>query len=162
MPGFDPERILRALARHRVRFVLIGASAARLQGFPRVTAGADIAPAMDPENYARLASALRELNARVYTEAVPDGLAFAFDGASLTRATLWNLVTDAGRLDLVFKPSGGKGFDELSANAVVFKVFGMELLAASLDDILRSKLASARPQDLQDAAVIRQMLKRKR
>ena len=32
---FDPERLLRALARHRVDYVLIGAVAARLQGFPR-------------------------------------------------------------------------------------------------------------------------------
>jgi hypothetical protein len=42
MGAFDPERILRALSKRRVRYVLVGATAARLQGFPRVTADADI------------------------------------------------------------------------------------------------------------------------
>ena len=34
----DPERLLTTLAQHGVRFVLVGALAARLHGFPRVTA----------------------------------------------------------------------------------------------------------------------------
>src|SRR5438105_13545254 len=59
MGAFDPERILRALSRRRVRYVLVGATAARLQGFPRLTADADIAPAADPDNLTRLAAALR-------------------------------------------------------------------------------------------------------
>jgi hypothetical protein len=40
----DPERIVRALAGHDVACVLIGALAARLQGFPRLTANAGITP----------------------------------------------------------------------------------------------------------------------
>jgi len=43
------------LARRRVRYVLIGAVAARLQGFPRMTADADITPARDEDNLRRLA-----------------------------------------------------------------------------------------------------------
>ncbi len=43
---FDPERIVRVLAEHGVDYVLIGALAARLQGFPRLTADADITPAI--------------------------------------------------------------------------------------------------------------------
>ena len=46
-----------------------GALAARLHGFPRVTADADITPARDPGNLERLAAALRELDARVFTGA---------------------------------------------------------------------------------------------
>ena len=71
----DPERLVTTLARHGVRYVLIGALAARMQGFPRVTADADVTPASDPANLEQLAAALRELKARVYTEAVPEGLA---------------------------------------------------------------------------------------
>lgn len=63
MGPFDPEKILRVLAQHGVRFVLIGATAARLQGFPRMTADADITPATDPENLARLAAALNSKRA---------------------------------------------------------------------------------------------------
>lgn len=46
---FDPERLLRSLASSEVRFVLFGATAARLRGFPRMTADVDIVPAPDPE-----------------------------------------------------------------------------------------------------------------
>ena len=58
----------------------------------------DITPARDPENLGRLASALRELDARVYTESVPEGLAFDCTATTLARAEMWNLVTSAGRL----------------------------------------------------------------
>jgi hypothetical protein len=160
--AFDPARILRVLAKRRVRYVLVGATAARLQGFPRLTADADIAPAADPTNLKRLSAALRDLRTRVYTEAVPEGLPFSCDAQTLSRADLWKLVTDAGRLDLVFKPSGTDGYRDLARSAVTFEVFGVKVRAASLVDILRSKLASNRPQDQQDAIVLIEMLKKTR
>jgi len=158
---FDPERIITTLARHDVRYVLIGAVAARLQGFPRMTADADITPARDSDNLQRLAAALRELEARVYTESVPEGLAFDCSPQSLARADLWNLVTSAGRLDVAFMPSGTDGYDDLIRNAVQFDVFGASLHAASLEDIVRSKEAADRPQDRQDVVIIREMLRRR-
>jgi hypothetical protein len=149
------------LARHQVAYVLIGALAARLQGFPRLTADADITPAREPENLERLAAALSELNARVYTEAVPEGLAFDCSVPMLERGEMWNLVTDAGRLDIAFVPSGTEGFEDLVGDAVRFDVYGVELLVASLNDIVRSKEAADRPQDRQDVVIIREMLRRK-
>ncbi|HXG72562.1 MAG TPA: hypothetical protein VNJ04_18315, partial [Gemmatimonadaceae bacterium] len=73
---FDPERLISTLGKHKVKFVLIGALAARLHGFPRLTADADITPASDKTNLGLLAAALTELDAKVYTESVPEGLAF--------------------------------------------------------------------------------------
>lgn len=158
MRPFDPERMLKALARRGVRYVLIGAVAARLQGFPRLTADADITPARDLDNLKRLAAALRDLDAKVYTESVPEGLAFDCSAESLAGARLWNLITDAGRLDVAFEPSGTDGYDDLSVDAVRFEVFGVEVRAASLADIVRSKMAAGRPQDLQDVLVLKQMI----
>lgn len=156
----DPERLVTTLARHGVRYVLIGAVAARLQGFPRMTADADITPARDAGNLARLAAALRELDARVYTESVPEGIPFDCSPAMLSRADLWNLVTSAGRLDVAFKPSGTEGYEDLARNAVGFEVFGVSLDAASLEDIIRSKEAADRPQDRQDVIILRQMIRK--
>jgi hypothetical protein len=157
----DPERLIETLGRHDVAYVLIGALAARLQGFPRLTADADITPARDPENLERLAAALRELHARIYTESVPEGLAFECSASSLARADLWNLVTDAGRLDIAFTPSGTGGFDDLQRSAIRFDVFGVEILASDLADIIRSKVAADRPQDRQDVIVLREILRRR-
>ena len=161
MSVFDPERILKALAHRQVRYVLIGATAARLQGFPRLTADADITPARDAGNLERLAAALRDLDARVYTESVPEGLPFNCESETLARARVWSLITNAGRLDVIFEPSGTGGYDDLAASAVSYEAFGVEVRAARLEDILRSKLASSRPQDQQDAITLIEMLKRR-
>ncbi len=162
-PGapLDPELLFRTLARHEVEFVLIGALAARLQGFPRFTRDADITPARDSANLVRLAAALRELDARIYTEQIPEGLAFDCSPQMLARADIWNLITKAGRVDLAFNPSGTTGFADLAPQAVRFEVYGHTLLAARLEDIMRSKEAAGRPQDKQDVEVIREMLKRR-
>lgn len=162
MTAFDPERIIKALARRRVRYVLIGAVAARLQGFPRMTADADITPARDHDNLSRLALALKDLDAKVYTESVPDGLKFECSAETLARARLWNLITTAGRLDVAFEPSGTTGYEDLATSAVPFEVFGVEVQAASLEDILRSKQAADRLQDRQDVLVIKEMLRNRK
>jgi hypothetical protein len=161
MGAFDPEQILRALSARGVRYVLVGATAARLQGFPRLTADADIAPATDRDNLERLSAALGDLQARIFTNGIPEGLPFSSDAETLSRANLWNLVTRAGRLDLIFRPCGTEGYDDLARSALTYEVFGVEVHAASLEDILRSKLASNRPQDQQDVIILREMLKRR-
>ena len=152
---FDPERLIRVLSKNGVEFILIGALAARLHGFPRLTADADITPATDKPNLERLASALDDLDAKVYTESVPSGLDFDRSAVALGRAQMWNLVTNAGRLDIAFTPAGTKGYADLAEDAEKFEAFGVEFLAASLDDIIRSKEAAGRAKDLDDVVLLR-------
>ena len=156
---FDPERLIKVLSRHRVRFVLIGALAARLHGFPRLTADADITPADDKRNLERLAAALVELDAKVYTESVPEGLAFDRSATALGRARMWNLVTTAGRLDIAFLPAGTRGYEDLAKGAEKFEAFGVHFLAASLEDIIRSKEATGRAKDEEDVVILKAMRK---
>jgi transcriptional regulator with XRE-family HTH domain len=155
------ELLFTTLARHNVQFVLIGALGAMLYGFPRITWDADITPARGADNLERLAAALRELEARVFTEREPEGVPFDCSRQMLARADVWNLITRAGRLDLAFTPSGTTGFDDLARGAVRFELYGHPLLAARLEDIIRSKEAADRPKDRQDVVVMREMLKRK-
>ena len=156
----DPELLFPILARHQVQFVLIGALAARLHGFPRFTQDADITPSRDAANLQRLADALRELDARIYTDKIPEGLPFDCSPQMLTRGDVWNLITTAGRLDLAFQPSGTTGFEDLAPHAIRFDLYGHPLLAARLEDIIRSKEAAGRPQDRQDVVLMREMLRR--
>lgn len=155
----DPATIIETLDKHDVRFVLIGALAARLHGFPRLTADADITPATDGPNMKRLASALRELDAKVYMETIPEGLQFDCSAEMLGRAGMWNLVTSAGRIDVAFKPAGTDGYDDLESGAERFRAYGVTFLAASLKDIIRSKKAANRPKDREDVAIMRAMQK---
>jgi hypothetical protein len=158
---FDPEKLIRTLRKHRVEFVLIGALAARLYGFPRLTADADITPEESPKNLEKLAAALRELNSKIYTDTIPEGLVFDCSASMLSRAKMWNLTTSAGRLDLAFEPSGTKGYADLAEHADQFEAFGVKFLVASMDDIIRSKESAGRPKDREDVAILRAMKARR-
>lgn len=160
MAVFDPEHILKVLALHQVEYVLIGALAGRLQGFPRMTADADITPSSKPDNVEKLAAALRQLNARIFTENTPKGLSFDCSAETLRQAEMWNLTTSAGRIDIAFVPAGTTGFQDLKENAIQFQVYGIDLWVADLKDIVRSKKASNRPQDRQDIIILNEIIKR--
>lgn len=160
MAVFDPERILKVLASNEVEYVLIGALAARLQGFPRMTADADITPSSDYKNIENLALALNEIDARIFTDNVPNGLSFDCSAETLLLAETWNLITVAGRLDIVFTPAGTTGYEDLKQSAIQFQVYGIELWVADLKDVVRSKKASDRPQDRQDIIILNEIIKR--
>lgn len=159
-PAFDPVRLIAVLAEHQVEYVLIGGVAARLAGYPLATFDADITPSAKSENVERLAAALRALDARVFTESVPEGLSFDCSAAMLARATSWTLVTSVGRVDVLFEPAGVKGYEELKAEAVQYDVLDLPVLAASLESLIRMKEAAGRPRDRQAAAIIKAMIER--
>jgi hypothetical protein len=106
----DPLKILGALERHRVRFVLIGAAAARIAGAPVVTEDIDVTPATDRANLERLAAALKELRARLRSPSDSSGVPFPLDTEMLRTADMWTLTTSAGDLDICFTPSGTRGY----------------------------------------------------
>jgi len=157
-PEFRPEEIFRLLEKHGVRFVLVGGFAAILHGAPYVTFDVDVVPAADATNLAALSEALREMHARIWTNEEPEGLAFEHSGASLANATIWNLVTDHGRLDVTFVPSGTTGFEDLRRDAVSVQVMGHAVDVASLADVVRSKQAAGRRKDDLVLPVLREML----
>lgn len=146
-PEFDPESIVRVLERHGVDWILIGGFAAVIHGSPYVTTDIDVVPAPGEENLRRLSEALREMHARVWTNDVPEGLPFDHSAESLADGRIWNLVTDFGRLDLTFEPSGTRGYDDLIRGSVRLEILGSEVMVASLADVIRSKEAAGRDKD---------------
>jgi hypothetical protein len=64
-------------------------------------AAVDLTPEASQENLARLSLALKELGARIRTEAVLDGLPFSHDATSLAAADVWNLICPDGEFDIL-------------------------------------------------------------
>ena len=157
-PELDVGRILEVFRKHDVRYVVIGGFAALLYGSPYVTTDIDIVPDRHTVNLDRLSDALRELNARVWTSPEPKGVAFDHDGRSLGQVDVWNLVTDAGRLDITFSPSGTTGFEDLSRDAGPMVVLDVPVPVASLADVIRSKEAAGRDKDRLVLPVLRRIL----
>jgi len=154
----DPLEILRVLERHDVRYVLIGAAAARIAGAPVVTEDIDVTPAIDRANLERLAGALRELDARLRSPE-PEGVPFPIDADMPTGAELWTLTTSAGDLDVCFTPSGTRGYEDLRREASRERLGrGLTVNVASLRDVIRSKEAAGRAKDLAQLPLLRQTL----
>ena len=111
-PELNAAAIVAALNRHQVRYVIIGAFAAIAQQAPiPATRDIDLTPDASQENLARLSLALKELGARIRTEAVRDGLPFSHDATSLAAADVWILICpdSDGEFDISFYPSGSEG-----------------------------------------------------
>jgi hypothetical protein len=144
---FDPVGTLRTLAAHGVRFVVIGGYGANLQGSPVVTFDLDICYARDEANLTRLAAALLELGAKLRGPNVPGDLPFEPDARALALGDTFTYSTRAGPLDVLATPSGTRGFADLEANATYFDLGDINVLVASVDDLIRMKAASARPKD---------------
>lgn len=157
-PEFRPEEILRVLRDHSVRFVLVGGYAAVVHGSPYVTTDIDVVPERSEDNLARLSAALDDLHARVWSSGEPAGIPFGHDARSLGDARVWNLVTDHGRLDLTFEPSGTTGYADVARDAIRLTILGVEVDVASLADVIRSKEAAGRAKDRLVLPALRELL----
>jgi hypothetical protein len=139
--------MLEVLEHHAVAYVLIGGLAATLHGSPAVTNDADICPARDLQNLTRLSAALRELEARVRTDAEPTGLPFACDAEFLSRVRVVDLVTKYGTFDISFEPAGFRDYEELAEHAEEIAIGGLRVKVAALADVIYSKETANRPKD---------------
>jgi hypothetical protein len=155
---FQPGEILAVLERHGVEFVVIGGLAATLHGSPYVTTDIDVTPRRAQKNLERLSEALKELDARIRTEAVLEGMPFDQNARSLAAVSLLNLTTRFGDLDISIEPVGTAGYEDLVRDAKPFEVGGVRVLVASLADVVRSKEAADREKDRLVLPTLRRLL----
>lgn len=147
----DAQRILEQLARHEVDFVLVGGLAAQTHGNTRMTNDVDVIPEPDPQNLARLAGALRALDARVLNPGHED---LEIDATMFLRATIWQLATSHGDIDVLHEAPGAAPYVELRERALVIALGDLRVAVAGRDDLIRMKLARGRPVDRADVAAL--------
>jgi hypothetical protein len=159
MTGFQPEKLLRALAEHEVEFCVIGAVAAWLQGNPSVTLDLDVMPRRDLDNADRLASALNELNSR------PPGTdaAVELEGADFLGWQSRQFETDAGPIDVVPRAAAIGGFEDVATIALALGELSVRVI--TIDEVIASKEKLRRPKDIAALPALyatREALRRKR
>jgi len=151
----DREALFALLERHRVAFVLIGGAAIQSHGGRYDTLDVDLAPETTPENLARLADALNELDCRLITDPADAASwvtlpASYFTPRSLRAASTWNLATRYGQLDLCFAPAGFPGgYEELRSDATLRAAAGTTVVVrvAALEDVHACKREADRAKD---------------
>jgi hypothetical protein len=148
---FDPYAVLKALDRHRVSYIVIGALARVVHGTEELTRGIDIVPSTRPENLERLEGALRELNA-----ARVDGRELRLEESSLDPVIL---TSDAGELKIVPEPLGTRGYDDLRRAASREPLGqGVRPSVASTGDLARMLGARGREADLENLRMLRRLI----
>lgn len=150
--AFDPLLILQTLARHDVKFVIIGGIAGRLWGSTTVTNDLDICYARDPENLKSLAAALRDLKAKL--RGADRDLPFVADARTLKAGDHFTFSTIAGNFDILGTPAGSAGYESLVRAASAMDLGGVTTRVAAIEDLILMKRAAGRPKDLIEVEVL--------
>jgi len=140
-------RIAAVLERHKLEVILIGNAGAALQGAPVTTIDIDFLFRRTPANVRKLKAVADELEAVVLRPYYPV-------------SPLWRMVRDADGLQLDFMDAvhGIRSFEGLRKRATEARFGGARLLVAALADIIRSKRAAGRPQDLAVLPILEKLL----
>jgi hypothetical protein len=133
VPSLNPSelRFLRALLRRKVNFIVVGLSAAALQGAPVVTQDVDLwfENLSDP----RIREALRDVGAAYVPPSIQNPPMFAGGGVEL--------------FDIVLTMHGLGAFSDELANCFEVQLGRYKLKVLGLDRILASKRAANRMKD---------------
>jgi hypothetical protein len=155
MKAFDPVGVLHTLISFKVDFVLIGGLAARLHGSPTVTNDLDVCHETSTPNVERVAKALAEMEATLRLPDPSEHVDLEIDDRLLRATDNLTLATEFGAFDLLARPAGTEGYDDLVRDASVLKLGqGLSVKVASIDDLIRMKRASGRPKDLIEVEIL--------
>jgi hypothetical protein len=145
----EAKRILAALGREGVEYVLVGSMAMAAQGLVRATRDLDFFVAPTPANIDRLKKALKSLYA---------------DDASIDEISVEDLAGPYPAIQYV-PPQGEYSIDILSRLGEAFRFEGIEREEVTLDGVqvqvatprmlIRMKKDTVRPQDRLDAEALR-------
>ena len=141
-------RIAQLLDKHGLEAVLIGNAAAALQGAPVTTIDLDFLFRKTPANIRKLKALSRELDAVLLRPFYPV-------------TGLFRIARDADGLQLDFMSAidGIRSFEGLRSRAKPVRLGNAQLYVAALTDIIKSKKAAGRPQDLAVLRVLENALK---
>ncbi len=128
------EEIRDGFARHGVRYLFIGKSAAILLGYPDTTQDADLFVERNPENGRALVTALGELGFAL-TDAQMGEIEQGKDFVQLKNGPF--------DLDLIFAPDGIERFEDSWSRRIEVEGFPV----CDIDDIIASKAATNRQKD---------------
>jgi predicted nucleotidyltransferase len=136
----DYKEMLQCLLEENVRFLLVGAYAVAVHGFPRATKDIDFFVWATPENAANLMRALTKFGAPMHDISEAD---------LSSEGIIFQIGNSPRRIDIITNISGVK-FEQAYANKSTISIEGIDVPVISLEDLIANKRASARAQDLAD------------
>ena len=142
-------RVLEALEKHRVEYILVGGFAVILHGLPRLTRDIDIFIKMAPKNIKQLRKALHSV----------------FEDASIDEITLSELQTypvirygtpDGFYIDILARLGEAFTYSDLELEVIDFQ--GIKIRIATAETLFRLKKDTIRPEDKIDAMFLKDLI----
>lgn len=140
----DFKELLSALNGFQVKYLVIGGYAVMKYAEPRFTKDLDIWVKADNENARAVFDALKAFGSPLEGMSVDD---FAHEGY------FYQMGVAPLRIDILMSVAG-VSFDDAWANRVTSDVGGVTAVFISKEDLIKSKKATGRPQDLIDAELL--------
>jgi len=140
----DFKDLLSILAKHEVRYLVIGGYAVMLYSEPRWTKDLDLWIATDPANANAVFNALKEFGAPLTKLSAED---FSQPGY------FYQMGNPPLRVDVMMEIPGGD-FDEAWKRRNTVSIGEKQVHFISREDLITVKVASGRDQDLKDVAAI--------
>jgi len=140
----DYKDILLALNEERVDYIIVGAYALAVHGYPRATMDIDIWVRPSAINAEAVLKALKKFGAPLLNLTKVD----------LTKNdTIFQIGIAPRRIDIITGASG-LSFAAASENALEVIIEGIKVKVLSINDLIKNKQASGRPKDLIDAETL--------
>ena len=136
----DYKEMLECLSEEGVSFLLVGAYALAVYGYPRATKDIDFFVRASPANASSLMRALSRFGAPLTGISESD---FASEGI------VFQIGNSPRRIDILTRISG-VDFENAYAKRNVVNVDGLDVPVISMSDLITNKRASGRTQDLAD------------
>ncbi len=145
----DYREMLQCLADEKAEFLLVGAYALAVHGYPRATMDIDIWVLPSRDNAVAVLRALRRFGAPLHGLTIDD----------LQRDdTIFQIGVAPRRIDIITGASGLR-FEEACSNALEVEIEGLRIRVPSVADLIRNKRASARTKDIADAEALEDLLR---
>jgi predicted nucleotidyltransferase len=146
----DVEGLLRSLKDHKVRFVIIGATAFPVHGYSRATLDIDVFIEPTPLNAERTREALKNFG-------------YDMSGVSVADLLTKKLLIRQYLVETDIHPFvKGTTFERVWSNKVKSRFGQTFAWFASLDDLIAMKEAAGRPKDSEDLKFLRRLQQRRR
>ncbi len=152
-------RVIEALNKHEVRYVVVGGFAAYLHGSPRLTVDLDLVVDLDPPQTRKAIGALLSMGMQSRLPVDP----YQFADKAIREAwireknmvvfSLFDATAPGFILDLFVREP--KSFDLLYANRKVVEADGLVIPLCGIHDLIEMKILAGRPKDLLDVETLK-------
>jgi hypothetical protein len=143
----DYKDMLQLLSEEQVDFMIVGAYALGVHGYPRATGDIDIWVKPDKINSERLYRALTRFGAPLGEIQIHE---FSSEGI------IFQIGVIPRRIDIITKVDGAK-FDEADEDKIVVEIEGLKVPVISLEKLIRNKMATGREKDALDIKILTKM-----